>query len=507
MTKVDFPIYNPTSSLFKQRIFMHFHPIFHVIGTLCLLNGLILCFTMVCTLFFFQGEDWMAFAWSSAIAIGIGTPLWFFFRKSQNLQPKDGFLVVTLGWVIVSSLSALPYVISGAIPTFTDAFFEMMSGYTTTGATILNDIESLPQSLLFFRSFTHFLGGMGIIMLTITLLPLLGVANFTLYRAESSPGQVQGGQKIFPRFQEAAKWLWGMYIVLNMLQIFALWVAGMSIFDSICHAFGSIATAGFSNKNQSIAFYQSASIDVIITFCMFLGGTNFILFYSFVRREGEKLIQNSEFRWYLGITLFLIIATSLLLYFEQTYSSFWSALRYGAFQVVSIVTTTGFTSADYSQWPEGAKMILFFCMFIGASSGSTTSGIKIIQLLILIRFLNSVCKKVLQPIAKIPIRVDGKSVDQQAVQTITAFFIMNIFFIVVGGVIMSIISDLDFESSLFSTMATVWNIGPGFGRIGPTYTYAEVSSLGKWFLSFLMLAGRLDIFAVLVLLYPYYWKR
>lgn len=480
--------------------------ILNILGALLCFTGLTLFLPIICALIYGDG-GLFALLITSGICFGIGLPIWWICRKHRFLHSKDGFIIVTFGWLLLCLVSALPFVIDDAIPSYTDAFFEIMSGYTTTGATVLSDIEALPHSLLFWRSLTHFIGGMGIILMMIMVIPLLGIGGLQLYKAEGSPGQGPENAKLSPRLKESAKYLWIIYVTLTVVETLLLWLGGMSLFDSLCHAFGTIATAGFSPKDASVGHYQSAYIDWIITIFMFLGGVNFILHYRIIKGEWSLVGRNTELRWYVLITFFLCGLCAFSLWNNGFYPDFLDALRYGSFQVVSILTTTGFTTDNYELWPHQAQSIIFLLLFMGACAGSTTSGIKIVQFVILCKYLNTKMRRILQPLSVTSIRINGHQLAFDSIGTVLSFFIANIFYVVAGGLLMTFISELDFFSAFMSVIATLWNIGPSFGTLGPVENFGHVSEAGKWFLSFTMLIGRLDMFTVLVMLYPAFWRE
>ncbi|MGK5091926.1 potassium transporter TrkG [Deltaproteobacteria bacterium TL4] len=480
--------------------------ILHIMGMLLICFAVVLLFPIICALIYDEG-DAAALIITSAVAALIGLPLWRGFSDEKSIGVKDGYIIITLGWVVISSFSALPFMIHGSIPSFTDAFFEVMSGYTTTGATILKNIELMPHGLLLWRSMTHFIGGMGIVIITLSFIPLLGTGNLQLYRAEGDPGQGVGSQKIAPRIKDTLYWLWIIYIGLNAAEVILLGLGGMSLFDALCHAFGTLATGGYSTKNASLAYYKSAYFDGVVTVFMFLGGLNFLLYYYMMTRKWNSLWKNTEFRFYLGITLFICFMVAFILWNQNYYSSFTEAFRFGAFQVVSILTTTGFITDNYELWPQSAQMLILLSMFIGACNGSTTSGIRIIQWVIVGKFILSSGLRLLQPLKIVPIRINGEKLDAAYQNNALGFFAVNIIVVLLGGCLMTLVSNLNVFSALTAVMATLWNIGPGFGAVGAIENYALISDLGKWVLSFCMLIGRLDIFTVMVLFYPSFWKK
>ena len=485
---------------------MHFRSIAYVVGTLLLVTSIALLFPIITSLIY-QENDFNALLISAAVAFVMGLPLWWFSPKDYELSFRDAILIAVFGWVIISVVSALPFVIHGSIPSFTDAFFEMMSGYTTTGATILTDIESLPHGLLFWRSETHLLGGMGFLTLTLIFLPH-GMAGVRIFRAESSPGQVITKEKFLPRNRDAMIWLWSIYLGLNMLQTLMLWGGGMSLFDSMCHAFGTVATAGFSPKNTSLGHYGNAYFDWVVTIFMFLGGMTFMLFYHMLKGEWNLVRINTELRWYATIVGFFCGISTLILWMNGTYDRFFDALRHASFQIISLLTTTGFTTADYELWPQSAQMLLFVVCFIGACAGSTTSGIKIVHFVIIWKYMVTTIKKMFfQPRTILPILLNQRTIDPFAVNLSICYFIANIFLVLGGGCVMVLLDSMDFQTGMSSVIAAVMNVGPGFGDVGPSENYAHISAAGKWFLAWLMLVGRLEMFSVLVLLFPSFWKK
>ena len=477
-----------------------------VFGTLLLVTGGAMLLPAVCTLFYGYEGDLPALLISAGVAVAVGLPLWWRFRRDQELYARDAFIIANFGWVMISAVSALPFLIHGSIPSFTDAFFEMMSGYTTTGATILEDIETVPHGLLFWRSQTHLLGGMGFLTLTLIFLPH-GMGGVRLFRAESSPGQVITREKFTARNRDAMYYLWVIYLTLNLLQVLAQCLGGMSLFDSLCHAFGTVSTSGYSPYNASLGHYDSAYFDWVIILFMFLGGMTFMLFYRMARGEWQVLRQNTEFLWYCGFVLFFCAMVTAILYRQGSYGLF-DSMRHGTFQVMSLLTTTGFTTTDYEKWPQAAQMFLYAVCFIGACAGSTTSGIKIVHYVIIWKFLVNAIKKIFfQPLAVASVRVNGMPVDQAVINLCLCYFIVNIFMVIGGGGVMVLLDDMDLNSAMSSVIASLMNIGPGFGSVGPSENYAHISAAGKWFLAWNMLVGRLEMFSALVIFYPSFWRK
>ena len=485
---------------------MHFRSIAYVIGTLLIVTSIAMLFPIVVSLIYQEG-DLNALFISAAVALAMGLPLWWFTPSNYELSFRDAVLIAVFGWVIISAVSALPFMIHGSIPSFTDAFFEMMSGYTTTGATILNDIESLPHGLLFWRSETHLLGGMGFLTLTLIFLPH-GMAGVRIFRAESSPGQVITKEKFLPRNRDAMIWLWSIYLGLNLLQTLLLWGGGMSLFDALCHAFGTVSTAGFSTKNASIGYYGSVYFDWVITIFMFLGGMTFMLFYHMLKGEWNLVRLNTELRWYASIVGFFCGISTLILWINGSYDGFFEALRYASFQIISLLTTTGYTTADYELWPQAVLMLLYVVCFIGACAGSTTSGIKIVHIVIIWKYMvTSIKKMFFQPRTILPIRLNQRAIDSFAINLSICYFIANIFLVFVGASVMVLVDSMDYQTAMSSVISALMNIGPGFGEVGPSENFSQISAPGKWFLSWLMLVGRLEMFSALVLLFPSFWKR
>ncbi len=481
--------------------------ILQVLGTLLLVTGssMVLPF---CWSLYYREDDRLPILISASIIVALGLAMRFSVRRgSRELQIKDGLFVAVFGWIVVSAVSGLPFMLHGSIPSFTDAFFEMMSGYTTTGATILQDIESVPHGLLFWRSQTHLLGGMGFLTLTIIFMPH-GMGGVRLFRAESSPGQIITREKFIPRNRDAMVFLWAIYLALNTIQTLLLWLGGMSTFDSMCHAFGTVSTSGYSPRNASMGHYQSAYLDWVTIIFMVLGGVTFVLYYLFLKGDYEAIVRNTELRWYVILVALFSGLVSWNLWWGGTYSGIADSLRFGTFQVVSLLTTTGFTTADYELWPQAAQMLLYAVCFVGACAGSTTSGIKVVHYVILVKYLYATVRRImLQPMAVSTVRLNGRAIGSSAIDLAICYFVVNIFMILAGGCFMTLVDDIDYVSAMSSVISALMNIGPGFGSVGPSHTFAPLSDIGKWFLSWNMLVGRLEMFSALVVFYPAFWKK
>lgn len=484
---------------------MNYSTISNVLGKLLIVTGSSLVFPIICSLYYGE-DDLNPLAYTAMGSIIAGLVLYRAFRHHVELNIKDGFFIAVFGWVLISAVSAFPFMIHGSIPSFTDAFFEMMSGYTTSGATILTDIEVLPRGLIFWRSQTHLLGGMGFLTLTIIFLPH-GMGGLRIFRAESSPGQVITREKFIPRNRDTMVWLWGIYLTLNILQTLLLCFGGMTLFDALCHAFGTVSTSGYSPYNASIGHYNNAYFDWVIIVFMFLGGMTFMLFYHGLMGNWRIIKNNTEFKWYVALMFFFCGMVSFILFKENTYGLI-DSIRYATFQVTSILTTTGFTTADYEKWPQAAQMFIFAVCFIGACAGSTTSGIKVVHYILICKFGAAAIKKIFfQPMSVISVRLNKRPVDDHIIYLAVCYFIVNIFLILGGGCFMTLVDDMDYLTAMSSVIATLMNIGPGFGAVGPSENYAFISAAGKWFLSWNMLVGRLEMFSALVVFYPSFWRK
>ncbi len=466
---------------------------------------------------FHQEEAYSGILISGVITICVGLLLYFFNKpKNTNIHKKEGYLIVTLGWLTLSLTGMLPYLFSGAIPSVTNAFFETLSGYSTTGSSILTDIESMPKGILFWRSATHWIGGMGIIVLTIAILPLLGIGGMQLFMAEA-PGP--SADKLHPRITDTAKRLWLIYVTLTFAEFFLLKIAGMSWFDAINHAMATVSTGGFSTKNASLAHWNHIPLVqyIVITF-MLIAGTNFVLTYFALKGKIKKVIQSEEFRYYIfGIFGVTAIIAVIILFFQddslvttvahpEVYGRTESAIRHALFQVVSVVTTTGFVTADFTMWSFFATGIFFALFFVGGSAGSTSGGIKVVRHIVMLKNSFLEFKKTLHPNAIIPVRYDGKAVGQTIVFNILSFFVIYMLIFVIASVVLTFLG-LDFVSALGATASSLGNIGPAIGSVSPVDNFAHLSIGAKWFCSFLMLIGRLELFTVLILFTPFFWRK
>ncbi len=476
--------------------------IIRIIGLILFTEGFFMWLSIPFALFF-KEDDVLLFLLSGAITSSVGALAYFTTRKSKlEVNRRDGYVIVSGGWLFFSLFGTLPFLLTGSIPGFTDAFFETMSGFTTTGASILNNIEELSHGVLFWRSLIQWLGGMGIILLTLILLPFLGIGGMQLFSAEvPSPTP----DKLHPHVKDTAKRLWIIYLIFTVAETLLLWVGDMKLFDAMCHSLTTMATGGFSTKQASIAYWNSPYIHYVITFFMFLAGTNFTLAYFGMHGQFKKIWANEEFRWYAGfIGGFAVVITLGL--FMTTPGGLEPAFRNSLFQVVSILTTTGFATADYLLWAPWLGILIFILMFFGGSAGSTGGGPKIMRIVIMLKNSTQELKRMIHPKGVIPVRLNKGAVEEGVVTNVLAFIAFYGIIAVISMVVMSVLGN-DFNTSIGAVAATLGNIGPGIGDVGPALNYAEIHAVGKWYLSFLMLVGRLELFTVLVLFSPLFWRR
>ena len=436
-------------------------------------------------------------------------------NHTKQIQKREGYIIVSFGWVLMSLSGMLPYIFSGVIPDVSSAFFETMSGYTTTGSSILTDIESVPKGILFWRSTTHWIGGMGIIVLAIAILPLLGIGGMQLFTAEA-PGP--SSDKLHPRITDTAKRLWFIYVGFTLAETILLSVAGMSFFDAINHAMSTVSTGGFSTKNSSVAYWNDTPvIQYIITFFMLIAGTNFVLSYFAFTGKIQKILRDQEFMFFIKFIAVVTLLVTVILYstvditkssFEhpQVLGIFESSFRHAFFQIVAVITTTGFVSADFTSWTPFLTILFFGLMFMGGSAGSTSGGIKGVRHLLMIKSGFLEFKRALHPNAIIQPRYNNSILKEEVIHNIYAFFILYMLSFIIGALIFSFLG-LDFESAIGVAASSIGNVGPALGSYGPAFSYSDLPLLGKWWASFLMLLGRLELFTVLILFTPFFWKK
>lgn len=482
---------------------INFPGIINILGVVLLINSALILLCVPVSVAFNDGALLPVIA-AFFVNAGMGTIFWGSTRlhpQKNNIKKREGYLIVTLTWLILSLFGTLPFLFSHAIPDFTNAFFETISGYTTTGSSILDDIESLPESILFWRSLTQWIGGLGFIVLALAILPLLGISGLQLFVAEA-PGVTP--DKIKPRIKESAKRLWFIYIGLTLLETVLLMFGGMSFYDSINHSLTTMSTGGFSVKQASIAFYDSAYIDYVITFFMFLGGTSFVLLYLALKGKINKVWSNEEFRWYLSFILAItLIVTSILIIKDDQGMA--NAFQIAIFQVVSIITTTGFATTDFTIWGPSVSLIFFTLMFMGGSAGSTSGGVKIVRHLIIAKNSLIEFRRQLHPYAIILVRFNKKPIPHDITHNILAFVIIYITIFGISSVLLSL-SGVDALTAVGSVASALGNIGPGLNLTGPSYSFAALNDFAKWVLSALMIIGRLELFTVLILFTRYFWR-
>lgn len=471
------------------------------LGILLVCEALAMLPSVAVALIYGETNVW-AFIYTIALLLIIGIALSFIKPKNRGIYVKDGFAIVAIGWILVSFFGALPFYFSGAIPSLVDSFFESCSGFSTTGASILQQIEGLPQAILFWRSFTHWIGGMGVLILAIAILPSVGTGSVQIMKAES-PGPNPG--KLVPKVKQTAKILYGIYIIITVVEIILLKIAGMPLFDSFIHTFGTVGTGGFSNMNLSVGAYNNVYIDVIITIFMFICGANFALHYQVLKGNFKGMFKDGEFKLYSFIVILSTVLISLNIH-GSMYSGIGQAIRHSAFQVVTIITTTGYATADFNLWPVFSKTILFFLMFIGGCAGSTTGGIKNIRFLILFKAIKRDLLKIIHPKAIYSVRVDGKTINDQTLSEVLGFFFMYIM-VFCGAILIISIEGKDLVTTITSVATTIGNVGPGLGIVGPRGNFSSFTDLSKMVFSFCMIVGRLEIYPILLLIFPSFWRK
>jgi trk system potassium uptake protein TrkH len=481
---------------------LNYKIIIRTLGFLLIGEGLFMILPLIVAGIYNDG-DTLSFLYSALITIIVGVvSMTLTFKAKKNIGRREGYVIVGLVWVFFSLFGSLPYVFSGSIPNYTNAFFETISGFTTTGSSILNNIEEMPHGILFWRSLTQWLGGMGIVVLSLAVLPAFGIGGMSLFTAES-PGIAP--DKVNPKIKDTAKILWNIYLMFTAAETILLMFGGMDFFDAICHSFTTMATGGYSTKQASIAYWDSAYIQYVIIFFMIMAGTNFSLSFHAITGKPRKMFRNEEYKFYL---IFIGIAASILsigliltsnLGIEQS-------IRDAMFQTVSIITTTGYATSDYLLWTPFLTAIILMLFFIGGSTGSTGGGIKIMRIVLLIKNTYYEMRRLIHPNAIIPVRFNKKSVNQQVITNVLAFFFLYIIVFFISTLIFMVFVD-DFETAFGAVATSLGNIGPGIGSVGPSATFAHIPDGGKWFLSFLMLLGRLELFTIIVLFSPAFWKR
>lgn len=479
---------------------MHTGGVLNLFGKLLILLSLFLLVPIPFSLYFADGMVG-AFLLSSLIGAGIGGLLLLLFVPERDLGYRDGFAIVVLSWLGLALLGALPYNFSGQMGSFVDCFFESMSGFTTTGSTILDRVEVLPASALFWRALTHWLGGMGIIVLSLAILPLLGVGGMQLFQAEM-PGPTK--DRLAPRIQDTARILWAVYLLLTLIEIMLLMFGGVGFFDAICHAFATMATGGFSTHTASAGYFKSVYVETVIVIFMFLAGINFTLHHRFLTGKFRAYFKNEEFRLYLKITVFAILIIVLANMHARIYDSLGENVRTAVFQVVSILTTTGFGTADFDLWPPVCKIMLVSLMLIGGCAGSTGGGIKVVRFLLFFKYARLQLRNLVHPRAVGAIKLGKLKVPQEVMVAILGFFALYIAFFMIATLAITAMG-VDIVTGATAVIATLNNIGPGLNLVGPATNFGHLPAAAKLLLSFCMLAGRLELYTVAVLLTPDFW--
>ncbi|GEQ15464.1 TrkH family potassium uptake protein [Clostridium butyricum] len=480
---------------------MNYKAVLSILGNVVKYMVALLFVPLLIALYYGEGD-----AKSFLLTILIGAPIGFILSnikaEKKAIYAKEGFLIVGFAWIIISAIGALPFVISGAIPSFIDAFFETVSGFTTTGATILTAIEGLPKGILFWRSFTHWIGGMGFLIFMLALIPSLGSNSIHLLKAES-PGPSPG--KIVPKIKETAKILYLIYFALTLIEGILLNCAGMNLYDAVIHAMGTAGTGGFSNMNASIAAFNSPAIEWIITIFMLIFGINFALYFQILKGNFKGFFKNEELRYYLLIIVsaFILITVNII---SLNGGDIILSIRQSAFQVSSIVTSTGFATVDFNFWPTLSKLIIVMLMFVGAMAGSTGGGIKTVRIVIMLKAIKREINKIIHPKRVNSVKIDGKTVDEDIIHGVFLFIGAYIIISLIAIFIISF-DNFDVVTTVTSVITTMSNIGPGLEVVGPAGNFAAFSPLSKLVLSFCMLAGRLEIYPMLIMFSPSIWRK
>jgi trk system potassium uptake protein TrkH len=482
---------------------MHARRVLRLIGLLVFFVGLSMALALLVSVIYKEPSTWDLAA-SMVITCVAGLLIFLSTKGEQvsHLSHRDGVAIVTLGWFVAGAVGAIPFLLSGSISGFTNAYFESISGFTTTGASILSDIEKLPRGILMWRSIIQWLGGMGIIVLSIAILPFLGIGGMQLYKAEIPSPVVD---KLRPRISDTAKVLWKVYILITVLEILLLLGGGMSLFDSVCHSFCTMPTGGFSPKNKSIAHYDSPYFDAVIIVFMLLAAINFSLHYRLLKGEVGIFGKDPECRVFLGLVGILILLVTFDLY-GSAYASLVSSFRHAAFQVSSLITTTGFVTADYDTWPSLSRCVLVFCMFLGGMAGSTGGGIKTMRIMLLAKHTYQEMFRIIHPHAVRTVKLGGKPIPGDILSSIWGFFFLYLTIYVISALILAALS-IDPISAFSATAACIFNVGPGLGSVGPTQNFLAVPLVGKWVLMLCMILGRLEIYTVIVFFMPEYWRK
>ncbi len=490
---------------------MNLRAILNVIGILLILLAVILILPIAVSLIYndpaipgYMGET-SAFGLASFLSGAFGMLLWKVFPSGiDHLRDREGFAIVGFAWITIVFFGALPLYLTGACPQFVDAYFESMSGFTTTGASVLTAIDHLPHGILFWRNLMQWMGGMGIILLSLAIFPALGIGSFHLFKAEIPGGSTV--ERMLPRLAETAKVLWKTYVVLTLSEMVLLMIGGMSGFDALCHSFSTVATGGFSTHTTSIAHFDNLYFETVIGIFMVLGGINFALHYHLLHGNLKVVLSNPELRFYLSLLAIGIVLATIGLHHHFPEYGIGKSLRLASFNVASVNTTTGYATSDFNMWPGYLKLFLLVIMMIGGCAGSTSGSFKAIRIIILFKVIMREFQKLIHPRAVIPIKVAGKTLDPDHVMNVVALSGLFIGIATFGSLCLTFLG-VDLTSSVSASVATLFNIGPGLGSVGPAANYADMPMIGKWMLTLWMLMGRLEIFGIMLLFLPVTWRK
>ena len=478
--------------------------IIHLLGAILLIEALAMVPAAVLSIIYGDG-DLLALLIPIGILLLVGAPPWLLVKPTDNtnLRAREGFVTVALAWILLSLFGGLPFVLSGVLPNYIDAVFEAVSGFTTTGASVITEFEGLPRGIMFWRSFTHWIGGMGVLVLTLALLPKMTGRTSHLMRAES-PGP--SFSKLLPKLGDSAKILYLIYGVLTVVQwVLLMWVGGMNAYDAAIHAMGTAGTGGFSNYGLSVGAFDSVAVDIITTVFMVIFGMNFALFFRMLIGDWKSVWKSEELRWYLCIYLMSTLFISAMI--TPEYGGFFTALRYGSFQTATIMSTTGYATANFDLWPQAVRMLMVILMFVGSCAGSTAGGMKVVRIALLCKMGRREIRRTFQPRKVQVLRFEGKGVEENMLMQVSTFVMVYILMVLVGAFLISIENTYDFTTNLTAAITTICNVGPGLGAVGPTGNFAGFTPFSKIVLSFLMLCGRLELFPILVLFHPAIWQK
>ncbi|WP_285904983.1 TrkH family potassium uptake protein [Pseudodesulfovibrio pelocollis] len=485
---------------------MRWRYVLHVIGALVACVGLTMVLPLTWGVYYGDGTAW-PLAQSMGITVASGALFFFAFRdpvaSRGAMTHREGMAIVALGWFAAGAFGGLPFYLGGTFDSVVDCVFESLSGFSTTGASVLTDIEAVPRGILFWRSLTHWLGGMGIIVLSLAILPFLGVGGMQLYRAEV-PGPAP--DKLKPRIKDTAVTLWKVYLVFSAVQTALLMLGGMDLFDALCHTFGTMATGGFSTRNASVAAFDSAFIDGVITVFMLIAGINFSLHYLLLKGKPSAMLRNPECRVFAVMVLCFVVVLTVAVHAAGDYDTVGESVRYTAFQVASILTTTGYATADYELWPGIAQAVLVFCMFVGGCAGSTAGGMKVMRLMLLCKHSYQELFRLIHPRSVSRVKMGHVAVQDDVLRGVWGFFILWLGLFVLAAFVVAA-TGVDVVTSFAAALACIGNIGPGIGGVGPMNNYAWLSDTAKWALTLCMVLGRLEIYTVIVLFVPEFWRK